>query len=186
MSLWHDVKIGSNAPEIINVIVEIPQGSQNKYEYDKENNLIKLDRVLFSPLHYPGDYGLIPQTFAEDDDPLDALVLVTNSTYPGVLIEARPIGMLKMVDAGKVDNKILCVAENDPRYSEYKDVTDIREHVLKEIAHFFQVYKDLEGKKVEIIGWFSVDDAKRVIVKAADVYKQKFHGAEKKSHKGRR
>jgi len=91
-----------------------------------------------------------------------------------------------MVDAGKVDNKILCVAENDPRYSEYKDVTDIREHVLKEIAHFFQVYKDLEGKKVEIIGWFSVEDAKHVIVKAADAYKQKFHGAEKKSNKSRR
>jgi inorganic pyrophosphatase len=175
MSLWHDVNVGSDSPEIVNVIVEIPQGSQNKYEYDKENNLIKLDRVLFSPLHYPGDYGLIPQTLAEDDDPLDALVLVSNSTYPGVLIEARPIGMLKMVDAGKVDNKILCVAKNDPRYSEYKDVADIQEHVLKEIAHFFQVYKYLEGKTVDIIGWLSVDEAKQVILKAENTYKQKFH-----------
>ena len=174
MNLWHDVGIGVNVPDIVNVIVEIPQGSQNKYEYDKENNLIRLDRVLFSPLHYPGDYGLIPQTYAEDDDPLDALVLVTNSTYPGVLIEARPIGMLKMIDAGKVDNKILCVAKNDPRYSEYMDITSIREHVLKEVAHFFQVYNDLEGKKVEIIGWFPVKDAKQVIVDAAIEFRKRF------------
>jgi inorganic pyrophosphatase len=174
MSLWHSVNTGKDIPDIINVVVEIPQGSQNKYEYDKVSNLIKLDRVLFSPLHYPGDYGLIPQTFAEDGDPLDALVLVTNSTYPGVLIEARPIGLLRMIDAGKVDNKILCVARKDPRYSYFKDVEDVGEHILKEIGHFFQVYKDLEGKKVKIIGWLSVDEARKVIMDAVKRYKKKY------------
>lgn len=165
---------GDDVPETVNVIVEIPQGSQNKYEYDKEHNLIKLDRVLFSPLHYPGDYGLIPRTFAEDDDPLDALVLVNNPTYPGVLIEARPIGLLRMIDSGKTDDKILCAAKNDPRYSSYKDITNIEEHVLKEIAHFFQVYKDLEGKKVEIIGWLPVEEAKRVILDAVKQHTERF------------
>jgi inorganic pyrophosphatase len=174
VNLWHGVKIGDETPEIVNVIVEIPQRSQNKYEYDKDSNLIKLDRVLFSPLHYPGDYGLIPQTLAEDGDPLDALVLVNNPTYPGVLIEARPIGLLRMIDSGKADDKILCVAKNDPRYSDYNNITDMGEHVLKEIAHFFQVYKYLEGKTVEIIGWLPVDEAHRVVLKSAERYIQRF------------
>lgn len=174
MNLWHDIKPGNEIPNIINVIVEIPKGSQNKYEYDKENNLIKLDRVLFSPLHYPGDYGMIPQTLSEDGDPLDALVLVTNPTYPGILIEAKPIGLLRIKDSGEVDDKILCVAKNDPRFANYNDISDIEEHILKEISHFFQVYKDLEGKKVEIIGWKNREEAKLVILNAVKFYKEKF------------
>ena len=118
-NFWHDIESGNEIPEIINVIVEIPKGSMNKYEYDKKHNMIKLDRVLFSPFHYPGDYGLVPQTLSEDGDPLDALVLVTNSTYPGILIEARPIGLLQMNDDGESDDKIICVATNDPRYLTY-------------------------------------------------------------------
>jgi len=116
-NFWHDIESGSDIPEIINVIVEIPKGSMNKYEYDKKHNMIKLDRVLFSPFHYPGDYGLVPQTLSEDGDPLDALVLVTNPTYPGILIEARPIGLLQMKDDGDPDDKIICVSTNDPRYT---------------------------------------------------------------------
>ncbi len=100
-NFWHDIETGIDIPEIINVIVEIPKGSMNKYEYDKKHNMIKLDRVLFSPFHYPGDYGIVPQTLSEDGDPLDALVLVTNPTYPGILIEARPIGLLRMKDTEK-------------------------------------------------------------------------------------
>ena len=100
-NFWHDIESGEDVPEIINVIVEIPKGSMNKYEYDKKHNMIKLDRVLFSPFHYPGDYGFIPQTLSEDGDPLDTLTLVTNPTYPGILIEARPIGLLEMEDDGK-------------------------------------------------------------------------------------
>ena len=140
MNLWHDVELGNDVPKIINVIVEIPKGAQNKYEYDKSLNIIKLDRVLFSPFHYPGDYGFLPRTLSADGDPLDALVLVTNPTYPGILIKARPVGMLRMSDVGKIDDKILCVSNDDPRFNEYKDISDLEEHLLKEITHFFKVY----------------------------------------------
>ena len=169
-NLWHDIETGVDVPEKINVIVEIPKGSMNKYEYDKKYNIIKLDRVLFSPFHYPGDYGLIPQTLSEDGDPLDALVLVTNPTYPGVLIESRPIGLLQMKDDGESDDKIICVSTNDPRYDCKADIADIEDHYRSEIAHFFQVYKDLEGKKVEIIGWKSAEDAKRVVTESIKRY----------------
>ncbi|MEM4277788.1 MAG: inorganic diphosphatase [Candidatus Nitrosocaldus sp.] len=179
MHLWHDIEPGENIPEIVNVIVEIPKGSQNKYEYDKDKNILRLDRVLFSPLHYPGDYGLIPRTLAEDGDPLDALVLVSNPTYPGVLIQARPIGLLRMVDSGMKDDKILCVARDDPRYAGYRGMADMEEHVLKEIAHFFQVYKQLEGKEVEVIGWKDADEAKQVILNSIDNYSKRFTGKER-------
>jgi inorganic pyrophosphatase len=170
-NLWHEISAGPKIPDIINVIVEIPKDSQNKYEYDKKGNLIKLDRVLFSPIFYVGDYGMIPQTLSDDGDPLDALVLVTNPTYPGILIEARPIGLLKMKDGKRTDNKVLCVASNDPRYSRYKDIMDVEEHTLKEISHFFEVYKDLEEKKVEVIGWEGADKAKKIIQDAVESYR---------------
>jgi len=170
-NFWHDIETGNDMPEIINVIVEIPKGSQNKYEYDKRHNMIKLDRVLFSPFHYPGDYGIIPQTLSDDGDPLDALVLVTNATYPGILIEARPIGLLRMKDDGALDDKIICVSTNDPRYLHTADISNIEDHYRSEIAHFFQVYKDLEGKKVEILGWESAREAKSVIVDSVKNYK---------------
>ena len=170
-NFWHDIESGTDVPEIINAIVEIPKGSMNKYEYDKKHNMIKLDRVLFSPFHYPGDYGLIPQTLSEDGDPLDALVLVTNPTYPGILIEARPIGLLQMKDDGEMDDKIICVATNDPRYLHTADITDLEDHYRSVIAHFFQVYKELEGKKVEILGWKSAKEAKVVIIDSIKRYK---------------
>lgn len=170
-NFWHDIETGIDIPEIVNVIVEIPKGSQNKYEYDKRHNMIKLDRVLFSPFHYPGDYGIIPQTLSDDGDPLDALVLVTNATYPGILIEARPIGLLRMKDDGALDYKIICVSTNDPRYLHTADISNIEDHYRSEIAHFFQVYKDLEGKKVEILGWESAREAKLAIVESVKNYK---------------
>ena len=171
-NFWHEVESGIDIPEIINVIVEIPKGSQNKYEYDKKHNLIKLDRVLYSPFHYPGDYGIVPQTLSEDGDPLDALVLVTNPTFPGILIEARPVGLLRMKDDGKLDDKIICVSTFDPRYLHTTDIDDIEQHHLREMAHFFQVYKDLEGKKVEILGWENSKQAKSVIIEAVKKYKK--------------
>jgi inorganic pyrophosphatase len=146
-NIWHDISPGSQAPNLINVVVEIPKGSQNKYEYDKSNNIIKLDRVLYSPLHYPGDYGLIPQTLSDDGDPLDVLVLMTNPTYPGVLLEARPIALLKMKDTYETDDKIHCAAVNDPRFASYKNVTDVEEHILKEISHFFRSIRIWREKK---------------------------------------
>jgi inorganic pyrophosphatase len=169
MDYWHDVDSG-NIPDKINVIVEIPKGSQNKYEYDKKNKIMKLDRVLFSPMHYPGDYGIIPKTLAKDGDPLDALVMVSYPSYPGILIEARPVGVLKLIDNGSEDDKILCVPLHDIRSSEIKDKKDMQEHVLNEISHFFETYKKLEGKKVKIIGWFGAKEAKKVILESKKAY----------------
>lgn len=163
-------KIPPGDQETINVLVEIPKGSQNKYEFDKELNVFKLDRVLFSPFHYPGDYGFVPQTLAEDGDPLDALVLVSFRTFTGCLVKARPIGLLRMIDAGKVDDKILCVSDTDPRMEPFKDIKNLNSHLLDEIGHFFKVYKELEGKKVKVIGWKGAKEAKLKIKQAIARY----------------
>lgn len=169
MNYMTDISSG-DVPKKINVIVEIPKGSQNKYEYDKKNKIVKLDRVLFSPMFYPGDYGFIPQTLGEDGDPLDALVLVSVPTFPGVLIESRPIGVLKMVDKGEPDDKILCVPCDDPRFADFKDLSAIQKPILNEIAHFFEAYKHLEGKKVQIVGWEDVKSAEKVIKDCVERY----------------
>lgn len=174
MDLWHDIPPGDSVPDELNVIVEIPKGSQNKYEYDKELGVFRLDRVLFSPMHYPGDYGIIPQTLGEDNDPLDALVMVSYATYPGTLITARPIGVLHMQDNGEGDDKILCAPVNDWRMEGFQDVTDIPSAVRQEIAHFFQVYKELEGKKVILGGWDSASEAKKIVFDAVERYNDKF------------
>lgn len=174
IDLWHDISSGAKAPEEINVIVEIPRGSQNKYEFDKDTKVIKLDRVLFSPMYYPGDYGLIPQTLGEDKDPLDALVLVTNPTYPGILIPSKPIGALSMIDNGEGDDKILCVPVNDVRLSQYTDVNEIPEAVRNEMGHFFETYKQLEGKKVVVNGWKNASEAREIIQQAIARYKAQF------------
>jgi inorganic pyrophosphatase len=173
VNLWHGISAGKT-PNELNVIVEIPKGSQNKYEVDKETGLVKLDRVLFSPFFYPAEYGMVPQTLGKDGDPLDALVLVTNPTYPGVLIETRVIGVLKMVDKGEVDDKILCVPLHDIRYANYKDIKDVDKAILNEIAHFFSVYKHLEGKKVEVLGWENLESAKKIIAESISDYNKKF------------
>ena len=174
MDFWHDLPSGSNLPKEINVVIEIPKGSQNKYEFDKDLGVLKLDRVLFSPMHYPGDYGLIPQTLGEDGDPLDALVMVNFPTFPGTLITARPIGVLHMQDNGEGDDKILCVPVDDVRMESMTTVREIPSAVRAEIAHFFQVYKELEGKKVIIGGWDEVEAAHRIIQESVDRYNQKF------------
>lgn len=173
MNLWHDVSVG-NFPEELNLIVEIPMGSQNKYELDKDYGIIKLDRVLFSPLHYPGDYGFIPQTLGEDNDPLDGIVMLNFPTYPGTLMTVRPLGMLNMVDQGEKDEKILCVPVDDIRYGNVKTLSDVAKPILDEIAHFFQVYKDLENKKVEINGWSDLEETKKCIEAGIARYNEKF------------
>lgn len=148
-----DVKIGPGAPETFNTVIEIPKGSTNKYEVDQETGTIKLDRVLFSPLFYPFDYGYIPQTHYLDGDPLDVLVLTSHPLFPGCVVEASPIGVLKMSDEKGPDEKILCVALKDPRYGYRKTLEELNNHTLKELQHFFEVYKTLEEKSVEIEGW---------------------------------
>ncbi len=170
MSL-HTLTPGKKVPAIVNVVVEIPRGSNNKYEVDHESGLIKLDRVLFSPMFYPADYGYIPGTLGDDGDPLDALVLVTNATYPGTLIEARVLGYLGMIDGGEGDEKLLCVPVCDPRFKHLNSIKDVPQHTLDEIAHFFRTYKDLEKKKVEILDWKDAKDAYAVIEKSIKNYK---------------
>lgn len=176
MDYWHDITPGDDAPSKVSVVVEIPKGSQNKYEYDKKNGVFALDRVLFSPMHYPGDYGIIPQTLGEDNDPLDALVLVTYPTYPGILIESRPIGVLRMIDNNEPDDKILCVPVSDIRMEHISNISDIQKPILDEIAHFFEVYKQLEGKKVELDGWGEAQEAREVITKATARYAESGKG----------
>ncbi|MGZ4866411.1 MAG: inorganic diphosphatase, partial [Candidatus Angelobacter sp.] len=145
--------IGEKAPHRVNAVIEIPKDSVNKYEYDKQLHVFKLDRTLFSPVHYPGDYGFIPCTLGQDGDPLDVLVLVEAPSFPGCLIEVRPIGVLQMVDQGKKDEKILAVAESDPLYTDVNDYSQVFSHTAREIEHFFSIYKALEGKKTEMAGW---------------------------------
>ena len=156
--------IGEKAPHRINAVIEIPKDSVNKYEYDKQLHVFKLDRTLFSPVHYPGDYGFIPCTLGQDGDPLDVLVLVEAPSFPGCLMEVRPIGVLQMVDQGKKDEKILAVAESDPLYAQVNDASQVPQHQLREIEHFFSIYKHLEGKRTEIAGWGDAEEARKIIL----------------------
>jgi inorganic pyrophosphatase len=156
---------------IIEVMIEIPKGCRNKYEYDKEKRAIKFDRMLFSSVHYPSDYGFIPDTLALDGDPLDALVLVWEPTFPGCMIEAEPIGVFVMHDEKGQDEKILCVPTSDPLWNHCHSLEDVPPHLLKEINHFFSIYKDLEGKTVKVEGWQDKETAQRIILEARDRYK---------------
>ena len=154
----------------ITVMIEIPKGSRNKYEYDKEKKRIKFDRMLFSAMHYPSDYGFIPETLALDGDPLDALVLVWEPTFPGCIIEAKPVGLFKMWDEKGPDEKILCVPILDPLWNYIKKLSDAPPHLLKEIEHFFAVYKDLEEKKTGVEGWEDRESAIKAIKESRQRY----------------
>ena len=168
--------IGKKFPEVVNVVIEIPKGSHNKYEYDEELDAIKLDRVLYSPVHYPTDYGFIPETRSEDGDHLDLMVLCTNPLFPGCVIEARPLALMKMIDGGDEDFKILGVAAKDPRYAHVKtleDVNKLNPMLTDEIAHFFEVYKKLEKKETQIQGWENHEAALSEIKRAYETFKSK-------------
>jgi len=153
------VPAGTNLPSVVNAIVEIPKGRRSKFEMDKQSGLIRLDRYLYSSSHYPGDYGFIPQTLADDGDPLDILVMVNEPTFSGCLIEARVIGLFRMTDRGAHDFKVLGVPDRDPLFAEYKDLDNVPQHFLLEVAHFFSTYKQLEGAAVEALGWARAADA---------------------------
>ena len=167
------IPIGKQAPQRINVVIEIPKGGHNKYEYDEEMDAIKLDRVLHSPLFYPIDYGFIPETQAEDGDHLDALVITDSPTFPGCVLLARPLGLLKMKDENGGDDKILAVPANNPHYRNIKNLGDIEPHILQEITHFFEEYKKLEKKFVKVIGWEPKRAAFRLIEKGRRFYGKK-------------
>ena len=155
-------------PGLINVLIEIPAGSKNKYEFDKDLQAFALDRVLYSSVQYPYDYGFVPNTLADDGDPLDGMVLIDQPTFPGCVIAARPIGMLEMIDGGDRDEKILCVPDKDPRYAQVKSLEDIAEHRLAEISEFFKTYKNLEKKVTEILGWKNVDQVMPLVEKCIE------------------
>jgi inorganic pyrophosphatase len=173
---WHDLSPGPDVPARLNVVIEIPRGSRNKYELDKASGLFRFDRLLYSAVHYPGDYGFIPRTYAGDDDPLDVLVMTTVPTFTGCLIEARPLGVFIMEDKG-TDEKILAVPLRDPLYTEYQQLGDVAPHFLKEVEHFFSIYKDLEGGHTTIRGWFGLDVAQRIIHESCARYDEKYGDA---------
>lgn len=174
MNLWHEISAGDDIPNLINVIVEIPKGSKNKYEIDKENGLIKLDRAMKSAQDYPFDYGFVPQTLWEDGDALDVVLLTTYPLFPGILVEARPVAVMRMIDGGEGDDKIIAVPKNDPRWSEVEDLADINKHTVKEIQHFFETYKTIDGKTVEITGVEGREAAYEAVKKGLAMYAEKF------------
>ena len=157
---------------IVSVMIEIPKGSRNKYEYDKVKKRLKFDRMLFSPVHYPSDYGFIQETLALDGDALDALVLVWESTFPGCIIDAKPVGLFKMRDDKGPDEKILCVPLYDPLWNHIESLSDVPPHLLKEIEHFFSIYKELEEKKIAVEGWEDRESAIRIIKQSQQRYKK--------------
>jgi len=164
----HELPPGPDPPHIVNAIIEISRGGHNKYEYDPELDLFKLDRVLYSAVHYPAAYGFIPGTHAEDGDPVDILVITGEPTFTGCLIEARPVGLFRMRDEKGDDEKILSVPVADPHHNEIRDLSQVRAHFLREVEHFFHIYKELEGKRVETLGWEGREAALSVIQKAID------------------
>jgi len=162
-----ELPIGDKVPEVINAVIEIPLEGINKYEYDKQLHVFRLDRNLYSPVHYPGDYGFIPSTLSDDGDPLDVLVLVDAASFPGCVMEVRPIGLMEMMDQGVLDEKVLAVGKGNPRYHDVSNYSQIYPHMLREITHFFSIYKDLEGKRVEIKGWHDAAYAREHVLRAA-------------------
>ena len=172
MNLWHEVKPGTK--EEMNVIVEIPKGSKNKYEIDKETGLIALDRAMHTAQDYPFDYGFVPQTYWEDEDALDVLILSTYPLAPGVLVRVRPVAVMEMNDDGESDNKIIGVPTKDPRFDEMQDLGDINKHTLKEIEHFFSTYKKVQNKEVRVLGFKGKKEAGENFEHALELYRKKF------------
>jgi inorganic pyrophosphatase len=171
---WHDIPTGSEPPHVVTAVIEIPKHERNKYELDKELGVFRLDRVLHSSVHYPGDYGFVPRTLSGDGDPIDVLVLMTEPTFTGCLIEVRPIGVFNLLDRGEEDEKLIAVPTADPYYRRAMDLADLPEHALREIEHFFLVYKDLEGTRTESRGFADADGARRAITEAIARYGKSF------------
>ena len=171
---WHGAHYGERAPQIVNAVIEIPQGSRAKYEVDKTTGLLKLDRVIYSSFHYPINYGFIPQTLGQDGDPLDILVFCSQSIQPLCLVEATVVGNMQMIDSGQVDDKIIAVATKDPSVNHIKTVVDLPPHFINELRNYFEQYKVLENKKVEIDNFQDANTAYKIIEEATSFYKETF------------
>ena len=173
MHPWHDSYVDDAlVATAFPVVIEIPKGSKNKYELDKETGLLKLDRVLYSAVHYPADYGFIPRTFCDDGDPLDALVLSQEPVYPLTLVEARAVGVMRMRDEKGTDDKIVAVSVNDPAFAHFVDKAELPTHVLRELTRFFQDYKSLEHKQVIVEDLLGPDEAVAIIREALELYRR--------------
>ncbi len=175
MNPWHDVTPGQQAPELVDCIIEVPRGSRNKYELDKKSGLLRLDRVLYSAVFYPANYGFIPQTYCDDRDPLDILVLGQEQVVPMCILTARPIGVMQMLDQNEEDDKIIAIHENDPAVSHLQDIHQLPEHTLNELQRFFEDYKILEHKKVRIERFLGLKEAQQIIVKSLELYTASFY-----------
>ena len=176
MNIWHDIDAKKVTPEVFTSVVEIPKGSRCKYELDKTTGLIRLDRILYTATYYPANYGFIPLTYAEDNDPLDVLVLCQESLVPLTLVESKPIGVIRMVDQGYIDEKIIAVSTTDPFYSNFDEISELPDYVGDEIRHFFKVYKALEGKETSVTSINGREAAIEVIKKDLSSYKDFMEG----------
>jgi len=171
---WHGVPYGKNAPRVVNAIIEIPQGSRAKYEIDKESGLLKLDRVIYSSFYYPVNYGFIPQTYGDDKDPLDILVISSLPVTPLCLMEAKVMGVMQMIDSGDADDKIIAVAAKDPGVNHYNNIEELPKHFFDELRHFFEEYKKLENKTVKVEEIGDKTTALKVIENAIEAYRKGF------------
>ncbi len=171
MNLLHDIPAGS--AEVMNVIIEIPKFSKNKYEIDKETGLIALDRVMHTAQDYPFDYGFVPQTLFDDGDALDVVVLTTHPLAPGILVRVRPVAVMEMVDGGERDDKIVGVPVDDPRFADVQDIGDLNKHFIKEMSHFFETYKKVQNKEVSVGAWHGAAEAKACFTRSRDLYTAK-------------
>ena len=174
MNIWHDMNPSRISPEDFTAVIEISKGSKKKYELDKYTGMIILDRILHTSTHYPANYGLIPRTYADDNDPLDVLVLCSEVIQPLSLVRCYPIGVITMLDQGKLDEKIIAIPFKDPTYNSYHDVSELPSHIFTEMSHFFTVYKNLEQKETMVDEVRGAEDAKKVIQKCLDQYIEKF------------
>ncbi len=176
MNIWHDIDPNRIKPESFEALIEIPKGCKAKYELDKETGLLKLDRMLYTSTVYPSNYGFIPHTLADDGDPLDVLVLCNEVIYPMTLVHCYPIGVIKMIDSGDLDEKIIAIPLKDPTYNSYGDIRELPQHIFEEMMHFFEVYKTLEHKKTTVKEIAHRDEAIAIIEKCLKAYDEKFGG----------
>ena len=176
MNIWHDIDPSFISPETFMAVIEIPAGSKKKYEMDKKTGILRLDRILHTSTHYPANYGFIPRTYADDHDPLDVLVLCSETLDPMIMAQCYPIGVVRMMDGEEMDDKIIAIPSKDPTWNFYKDLTQLPPHIMDEIKHFFEIYKSLEHKHTATSDILGPEDARRIISECMDIYQRHYCG----------